>query len=61
MAKLGFFSYSKTDIFAYTIRKGQPCFDWCLEVSKIGNDKVTSRQKINKKLLETISKLKKGC
>ena len=55
MAKLGFFSYSKTDIFAYTIRKGQPCFDWCLEVSKIGNDKVTSRQKINKKLLETIS------
>ena len=34
-------------------------FDWYLEASKRGNGRVTSLQKINKKLLETISKLKK--
>ena len=54
MAKLGFFWYSKIDIFACTIRKGWPCFDWYLEASNTGNDRVTSSQKINKKLLETI-------
>ena len=53
MAKLGLFWYSKTDIFACTIRKGRPCFDWCLEASKTGNDRVPSWQKINKKLLKT--------
>ena len=31
------------------------------KTSKTGNDRVTSSQKIHKKLLETISKLKKGC
>ena len=31
-------------------------FEWYLETSKTGNDRVTSSQKINKKLLETISK-----
>ena len=34
-------------------------FDWYLEASKRGNGRVTSLQKINKKLLETISKLKR--
>ena len=40
-------------------------FDWHLQASKTGNDRVTSLQKINKfilkkkKLLEIISKLKK--
>ena len=52
MAKLGFFWYSKIDIFVCTIRKGQPCFDWYLEASKTGNDRVFSLQKINK--LKTI-------
>ena len=42
-------------IFSYfTIRKGRPCFDWYLEASKAGNDRVNSLQKINKKLLENI-------
>ena len=59
MVKLGFFWYSKIDIFAHTVRKGQLWFDWYLEVSKTGNDRVNSSQKINKKFLETISKLKK--
>ena len=54
MAKLGFFWYSKIDIFACTIRKGWSCFDWYLEASKTENDTVTCLQKINKKLLETI-------
>ena len=30
-------------------------FDWYLEVSKIENNRVTSLQETNKKLLETIS------
>ena len=34
-------------------------FDWYLEASKRGNGRVTSLQKINKKLFETISKLKR--
>ena len=59
MVKLGFFWYSKIDIFAHTVRKSRPCFDWCLEASKTGNERVNSSQKINKKFLETISKLKK--
>ena len=60
MPKFGFFWYSKIDIFACTIRKGWPCFDWYLEASKTENDRVTCSQKINKKLLETI-RTKKGC
>ena len=36
------------------------CFDWYLEASKRGNNRVTSLQKTNKKLLETISELKKA-
>ena len=53
MAKFGFFLYYKIDIFMCTIRKGWPCFDWYLEASKTGNDRVPSWQKINKKLLKT--------
>ena len=52
MAKLGFFDILK--VFACTIRKGRLCFDWYLKASKAGNDRVTSLQQINKKLLETI-------
>ena len=59
MPKFGFFWYSKIDIFACTIRKGWPCFDWYLEASKTGNNRVTSSQQINKKKLEIISKLKR--
>ena len=59
MAKLGFFWYSKICIFACTVRKDWPCFDWYLEASKTGNDRVTSSQETNKKLLETVSELKK--
>ena len=33
---------------------------WYLEASKTGNDRVTSLQEINKKLLETLSELKKA-
>ena len=33
---------------------------WCLEASKRGNDRVTSLQETNKKLLETLSELKKA-
>ena len=33
---------------------------WCLETSKRGNDRVTSLQETNKKLLETISEPKKA-
>ena len=50
MAKLGFFDILK--VFACTIREGRPCFDWYLEASKAGNDRVTSSKKINK--LKTI-------
>ena len=54
MAKLGFFWCSKIDIFACTIRKSWPWFDWYLEASKTGNDRLAYSQKINKKLLKTI-------
>ena len=37
-----------------TIRKGWPCFDWYLEASKTRNNRVTSSQKSNKKLLESV-------
>ena len=36
------------------------CFDWYLGPSKRGNDRGTSSQETNKKLLETISDLKKA-
>ena len=35
-------------------------FDWYLEASKRGNDRVTSSQETNKKLLETVSELNKA-
>ena len=54
MAKFGFFLYYKIDIFMCTIRKGWPCFDWYLEASKTRNNRVTSSQKSNKKLLESV-------
>ena len=54
MAKLDYFWYSKIDIFADTIRKGHAYFDWHLEASKTGNDRLAYSQKINKKLLKTI-------
>ena len=56
MAKLGFFDILK--VFACTIREGRPCFDWYLEASKAGNDRVTSLQQINKKCLK-LSELKR--
>ena len=61
MAKLGFFWYSKTDILHIQLEKaGCAYFDLYLEASKRGNDGVTSSQKINKKLLKTISEFKKA-
>ena len=61
MAKSGFFWYSKIDTFVHTIRKaGHAYFDCYLDASKKGNDRVTSSQDINKKLLETTSELKKA-
>ena len=39
-------------------KPGRVYFDWYLEASKLGNDRVTSLQETNMKLLETI---KKGC
>ena len=55
MAKLGFFWYSKIDILETQLEKASRAyFDWYLEASKTGNDRVTSLQKINKKLLENI-------
>ena len=55
MTKLGFFRYSKIDILETQLEKaGRAYFDWYLEASKTGNDRVTSLQQINKKLLETI-------
>ena len=41
-------------------KTGCAYFDWYLEASKTGNDRVTSSQKTNKKLLEII-KTKKDC
>ena len=53
MTKLGFFRYSKIDILETQLEKaGRAYFDWYLEASKTGNDRVTSSQKINK--LKTI-------
>ena len=55
MTKLGFFRYSKIDILETQLEKaGRAYFDWYLEASKTGNDRVTSSQKINKKFLESI-------
>ena len=60
MTKLGFFRYSKIDILETQLEKaGRAYFDWYLEASKTGNDRVTSLQDTNKKLLETI-KTKNG-
>ena len=60
MTKLGFFRYSKIDILETQLEKaGRAYFDWYLEASKTGNDRVTSLRDTNKKLLETI-KTKKG-
>ena len=61
MAKFGFFWYSKIDVFVCTVRKGWPCSLWYLEASKSGINRETSLQENNKKLLETVSELKKGC
>ena len=61
MTKLGFFRYSKIDILERQLEKaGRAYFDWYLEASKTGNDRVTSLQETNKKLLETVSELKKA-
>ena len=61
MTKLGFFQYSKINILETQLEKaGCAYFDWYLEASKTGNDRVNSSQDTNKKLLETI-KTKKGC
>lgn len=60
MAKLGFFLYSKIDIFACTTRKSRhkikqtewkAYFEWYLEDSKRGNNRVTSLQETNKNCL----------
>ena len=61
MAKLGVFQYSKL-IFLHTQleKAGHAYFGWYLDASKTANDRVTSSQETNKKLLETISKLKKA-
>ena len=60
MAKLGFFRYSKIDIFLHTQleKASHAYFDWYLEPSKTGNDRATSSQETDKKLLETVSELK---
>ena len=57
---MGFFRYSKIDIFLYTQleKTSHAYFDWYLETSKTGNDRATSSQETDKKLLETVSKLK---
>ena len=61
MAKLGFFWYSKTDILHAQLEKASCAyFDLYLEASKTGNDRVTSLQETNKKLLETVSELEKA-
>ena len=52
MAKLGFFWYFKIDILHAQLEKaGHAYFDWYLEASKRGNDRVTYSQETNKKLL----------
>ena len=56
MAKLGFFDILKG--FVCTIREGRPWFDWYLEASKAGNDRVISLQQINTKCLQ-LSELKR--
>ena len=50
-----YFDILKLIFFYFTIRKGRSCFDWYLEASKAGNDRVISLQKINKKSLENIT------
>ena len=57
----GSFDISKLIFLWAQIEKaGRAYFDWYLEASKIGNDRVTSLQETNKKLLETIIISKKG-
>ena len=57
----GSFDISKL-IFLHAQSEKACCayFDWYLEASKRGNDRVTSSQETNKKLLETVSELKKA-
>ena len=58
----GSFDISKLIFLWAQIEKaGRAYFDWYLEASKRGNNRVTSSQKTNKKLLETIIRAKKGC
>ena len=40
-------------------KPGRAYFDWYLEAYKTGNDRVTSSQKINEKMLEIIPRLKR--
>ena len=54
------FDISKLIFLCAQLEKaGHAYFDWYIEASKRGNDRVTSSQETNKKLLETISDLKK--
>ena len=57
----GSFDISKL-IFLHVQSEKAGCayFDWYLEASKRGNDRVTSSQETNKKLLETVSELNKA-
>ena len=57
MAKLELFWHSKVD-FLFPEKAGQAYYDWYLEALKKENNRVTSLQEINKKLLENISELK---
>ena len=59
MARLGFFWYSKIDIFIPTVRKGWLCSLCYLEASKTANNRVTSSLETNKELLESVSEPKK--
>ena len=68
MAKLGFFSHSKTDFLhtqsekaGYKIKQTEwnTCFDWYLEASKRGNDTVTSLEETKERLFENISEFLK--
>lgn len=59
MAKLELFWHSKVD-FLLPVKAGHAYYDWYLEASKKENNRVTSLQEINKKLLENISELKEA-
>ena len=57
----GSFDISKLIVLhAQSENAGCAYSDWYLEASKRGNDRVTSSQETNKKLLETVSELKKA-